>query len=208
MKEITQRQREIATFIAKFKKEKRYAPSLRNIADHFGFSVKAAHDHMKALERKGVIKTTPGVSRSIEMAGEFLDPQAETIEVPLLGTIAAGKPLLSEENIDYNLTIPGSLLQGAKDTYFALLVRGSSMIDDGIRGGDIAIIRQCSTAERGDIVAVSVEDDDVGGITLKEYYPTNDYVELRPANETMGPIITKACHIHGKLQLLIRQYRA
>jgi repressor LexA len=206
MKGITDRQREIATFISDFIKDKGYSPSVRDVAEHFGISVKASHDHLRALERKQIIKTTKGISRSIELVGEDYGSRIETIQVPLLGTIAAGKPLLSEENVDYKLNIPTTMLHGAKDTYFALRIRGESMIEDGIFDGDIAILRQSDTAEKGEIVAASVEDDDGGGITLKEFYPNSEYVELRPANETMGPIITKACHIHGILQLLVRQY--
>ncbi|MFA6844484.1 MAG: transcriptional repressor LexA [Sphaerochaetaceae bacterium] len=206
MKGITDRQKEVATFIGQFIKENGYSPSVRDVAEHFGFSVKAAHDHLRALERKDIIRTAKGISRSIEVLQEGYPQKTENIEVPVLGTIAAGLPLLSEENVDYNLSIPSTMLHGAKDTYFALHVRGSSMIDDGIFDGDIVILKQSETAERGEIVAASVEDDDNGGITLKEFYPAADHVELRPANQSMGPIITRACHIHGKLVLLVRSY--
>lgn len=203
MKAVTERQKAIATYIASYIKEKKYAPSVRDIASEFGFSVKAGHDHLKALERKGIIRMTPGVSRSIELINDEFSPQAETIDVPLVGTIAAGKPLLSEENIDYTLPIPTALLHGANHTYFALSVRGESMIEAGINDGDTAIIQQCETAERGEIVAASVDED---GITLKKFYPMKDFIELRPCNHTMGPIRTRDCKIHGKLVLLVRSY--
>lgn len=206
MKEITERQKEILDFIASFIQDNRYSPCVRDISTHFGFSVKAAHDHLKALERKHMIKTTKGISRSIELTSDEFNP-VEIIQIPVVGTIAAGKPLLSEENVEYNLEIPSTMLKGALDTYFALHVHGSSMIEDGIFDGDIAVLRKCDTADPGDIVAASVEDDDQGGITLKEYYPHPDHVVLHPANALMGPIITRACHIHGKMQLLIRQYK-
>ena len=207
MKGITDRQREIAEYIGKFIKEKKYSPSVRDISAQFGFSVKAGHDHLKALEHKHIIRMTPGVSRSIELLDDRYNPTPDVVEVPLLGTIAAGTPLLSEENLDYNLDIPATLLHGGHGTYFALRVRGESMIEAGINTGDIAVLRQCETAENGEIVAVTVgEDSDPNGITLKKFYKLPDKIELRPCNHTMAPIITSACHIHGKLVLLVRSY--
>jgi repressor LexA len=128
------------------------------------------------------------------------------IEVPVIGTIAAGSPLMSEENTEYQLSIPSSMFKNPHNTYFALKIRGESMIEDGIFDGDIAVLKQCETAENGDIVAASVGDDEQRGITLKEFYRTNGNIELRPANSAMGPIITRSCRVHGKLSLLIRNY--
>ncbi|NCC64845.1 MAG: repressor LexA [Spirochaetia bacterium] len=205
MRELTQRQKDIAFFISKFIRENNYAPSVRDIAQHFQFSVKAAHDHLKALEAKQVIKTTGGVSRSIEIIGEDFFPREELIQVPVIGSIAAGRPLMSEENTEYCLNLPTTMLKNTRNTYFALKIKGDSMIEEGIFDGDIAVIRKCEVAQSGDIVAATVSDEEPG-ITLKEYRPQKGYVELRPANATMGPIITRSCKIHGKLQLLIRNY--
>lgn len=205
MHELTERQRDVATFISTFIKQNNYAPSVRDIADHFTFSVKAAHDHLKALEAKQVIKTTGGISRSIEVIGQEFFPREEMIQVPLIGSIAAGKPLMSEENTEYMISLPATMLRNTRNTYFALKVRGESMIDEGIFDGDIAIIKKCEVAETGEIIAASVGEDE-RGITLKLYYPSNGYIELRPANASMGPIITRSCKIHGKLHLLIRTY--
>ncbi|MGH0054217.1 MAG: transcriptional repressor LexA [Sphaerochaetaceae bacterium] len=206
MRELTERQKAVASYISLYIKENTYAPSVRDIADHFQFSVKAAHDHLKALEAKQVIKTTGRVSRSIEVIGEEFFPHEELIQIPVIGSIAAGMPLMSEENTDFTLNIPATMLKNTHNTYFALKVRGESMIDDGIYDGDIAILKKCDVAERGDIVAATVGDDEPG-ITLKGYYPNNGNIELRPANAAMGPIITRSCKIHGKLHLLIRNYR-
>ncbi len=206
MRQLTDRQKAVASFISTFIKENNYAPSVRDIADHFQFSVKAAHDHLKALEAKQVIKTTGGVSRSIEVIGEEFFPREELIQIPVIGSIAAGKPLMSEENTDFMLNLPATMLRNTHNTYFALKIRGESMIDEGIFDGDIAILRKCDDANRGDIVAATVGDDEPG-ITLKGYYPNNGNIELRPANPTMGPIITRSCKIHGKLHLLIRNYK-
>jgi repressor LexA len=178
---------------------------VRDIADHFAFSVKAAHDHLKALEAKQVIKTKSGISRSIEVIGSDFFPREEMIHVPLIGSIAAGAPLMSEENTEYLLSLPATMLRNTRNTYFALRIRGESMIEEGIFDGDIAILRKCEVADTGDIVAATVGEEDMG-ITLKYYYPSNGNIELRPANSTMGPIITRSCKIHGKLHLLIRSY--
>ncbi len=205
MRELTQRQIDVASFISDYIKKNAFSPSVRDIADHFNFSVKAAHDHVKALETKQVIRTTEGISRSIEIIGEEFYPREEMVQIPVLGSIAAGLPLMSEENTDYMLALPSTILKTTRNTYFALKIRGESMIEEGIFDGDIAILKKCETANSGDIVAASVGEDDQG-ITLKLYYPKQTLVELRPANSSMGPIITRSCRIHGTLHLLIRNY--
>ncbi|MDD3903768.1 MAG: transcriptional repressor LexA [Sphaerochaeta sp.] len=205
MRELTQRQKDVASFIKEFIKKNNYSPSVRDTAEYFNFSVKAAHDHLKALETKGIIKTTDGISRSIEVITEEYYPREELISVPVLGTIAAGTPLMSEENTDYLLKLPSSLLRNTHNVYFALKIRGDSMIEEGILDGDIAILKKCEVADTGDIVAASVGDEE-SGITLKGYYPSNGNIELRPANATLGSIITRSCRIHGKLHLIIRNY--
>ncbi len=205
MRELTERQKEVALFISQFIRKNNYAPSVRDVAENFKFSVKAAHDHIKALENKKVIRTTDGISRSIEIIGEEYIPREEMISIPVLGTIAAGVPLMSEENTDYLLNLPISMINNTHHTYFALKIRGESMIEAGIFDGDIAILRKCETANTGDIIAASVGEEEIG-ITLKGYYPSNGNIELRPANSALGSIITRSCRIHGKLHLLIRNY--
>ncbi len=205
MRELTERQRDVAQFISSYIQKNNYAPAVRDIATHFNFSVKAAHDHLRALEAKQVIRTTDGISRSIEIIGEEFSPYDEMIQVPVIGSIAAGTPLMSEENTEYLLPLPSTMLSGGRNTYFALKVRGESMIEDGIFDGDIAIMKKCEVAETGDVVAATVGDAD-DGITLKGFYPSGGNIELRPANASMGSIITRACTIHGKLHLLIRNY--
>lgn len=205
MRGLTQRQKEVALFISQFIRKNNYAPSIRDVAENFSFSVKAAHDHIKALETKNVIRTTDGISRSIEIIGEEYIPREEMISIPVLGTIAAGFPLMSEENTEYLLNLPISMINNTHNTYFALKIRGESMIEAGIFDGDIAILRKCETANTGDIIAASVGEEEPG-ITLKGYYPSNGNIELRPANSALGSIITRECRIHGKLHLLIRNY--
>ncbi|HZJ87985.1 MAG TPA: transcriptional repressor LexA [Sphaerochaeta sp.] len=206
MRPLTKRQTEVAEFISSYIQQHNYAPAVRDIANHFNFSVKAAHDHLKALETKQVIRTTGGVSRSIEIIGEEFFPYEELIQVPVIGSIAAGLPLMSEENTEYHLSIPAGMLRGSSNTYFALKVRGDSMIEAGIYDGDIAIMKKSDVANTGDVVAATVGEVDEG-ITLKGFYPSGKNIELRPANSAMGSIITRSCTLHGKLHLLIRNYR-
>lgn len=204
MKELTERQKEIASFIRSFILENGYAPTVRDIAENFQISAKAAHDHVKALERKQVIKTAEGLSRSMEVISQDFAPNKEMIEVPLLGSIAAGRPIMSEENWEGSIPFPASMLKNHNDTYYALHVRGESMIGAGIYDGDLAIIRHCSTANTGEIVVASVGEE--SAITLKRYYPHSNAIELRAENPEIGPIFTSDCQIHGKLYMIIRDY--
>ncbi len=205
MRQLTDRQKDIAQFISSYIQRNNYAPAVRDIANHFNFSVKAAHDHLRALEAKEVIRTTGGISRSIEIIGQEFSPYDNLVDVPVIGSIAAGKPLMSEENTEYMLSLPTTMLNGGRSTFFALKVRGESMIEEGIYDGDIAIMKKCEVAETGDIVAATVGELDEG-ITLKGFYPKGANIELRPANASMGSIITRSCTIHGKLHMLIRNY--
>lgn len=205
MRQLTDRQKDIAQFISSYIQRNNYAPAVRDIANHFNFSVKAAHDHLRALEAKEVIRTTGGISRSIEIIGQEFSPYDNLVDVPVIGSIAAGKPLMSEENTEYMLSLPTAMLNGGRSTFFALKVRGESMIEEGIYDGDIAIMKKCEVAETGDIVAATVGELDEG-ITLKGFYPKGANIELRPANASMGSIITRSCTIHGKLHMLIRNY--
>lgn len=203
MKHITNRQKEVADFIDGFIQEKHYSPSLREISSFFGFSVKAAHDHVKALQKKGIINTVENTSRAIEVIDQN---KTEIIKIPVLGRIAAGRPLLSEESIDYTIPISTEILgKYPKDSIlYAMKIFGDSMIDDGILDGDIAILRKTSEANNGDIVAASVNDE--YGITLKHFYKTPNRYELYPANRDFEPIISSSCEVYGKLVMVIRNY--
>jgi len=160
---------------------------VRDIATHFNFSVKAAHDHLRALEAKQVIRTTDGISRSIEIIGEEFSPYDEMIQVPVIGSIAAGTPLMSEENTEYLLPLPSTMLSGGRNTYFALKVRGESMIEDGIFDGDYVFVKKTPAAGVGDIVVAMIE----GEATVKRYYPEGDRIRFQPANANMSPIIVR-----------------
>lgn len=203
MKGLTARQQEVLDFIKQYIEQNSYAPAVRDIARHFGITVKAAHDHLKALEHKGAIHSSEGISRSTGVVGFSVAASVETISVPVLGNTAAGLPILAEENREFELQIPTSLIPG-KGPYFALHVEGDSMVDAGILDGDLAIIRQTGTANNGEIVVARVGEDN--RVTLKRYYLAQHAIELRPENPKYGSLYSKDVTILGKLHMIIRDY--
>ncbi len=203
MKELTARQNEVLEFIKQYIEHNSYAPAVRDIAKQFEITVKAAHDHLKALERKGAIHSVEGISRSTGVVGFKTAPTVETIAIPVLGNTAAGVPILAEENREYELHVPANMVTG-KGPYFALHVEGDSMVDAGILDGDLAIIRQSNTANNGEIVVVRVGEENM--VTLKKYYLTSNAIELRPANSKYGSIFSKDVTVLGRLHMIIRDY--
>jgi repressor LexA len=207
MKDLTQKQKQILDYITGFIKEKNYPPSIREIAEYFKITPKGAYDHLKAIEKKGYIKTEKNRSRAIELikssTGNTLNIDYDMIKVPLVGRVAAGNPILAEENIEEYLTFPKSMIPAnSEKDIFALRVRGDSMIDAKINDGDIAIIKKTSIANNGDIVVALIEDE----ATLKYFYKEKDYIRLEPANPKYKPIITKDAIIIGKLIGLYRRF--
>ncbi|MCX7811121.1 MAG: transcriptional repressor LexA [Leptospiraceae bacterium] len=203
MKDLTQKQKQILEFITNFVKEKNYPPSIREIADHFQITPKGAYDHLKAIEKKGFIKTEKNRSRAIELVKTNTDVDFDMIKIPLVGRVAAGAPILAEENIEEYLTFPRSMIPANSERdIFALRVTGDSMIDAKINDGDIAIIKKTSTAENGDIVVALIDDE----ATLKYFYKEKDHIRLEPANSKYKPIITKNAIIIGKLIGLYRRF--
>ncbi len=200
MKELTKRQSEILGFIREFKATNGYPPVNREVAAHFSISVKAAFDHLKALERKGMVTSAKGRSRTIECVSSDADEQFR--KVPLLGQVAAGIPIDAEENRDSMITVPNTLLKANKE-YFALKVDGESMVEAGIMDGDIAIVQKQVTANNGDTVVARVDD---GNVTLKEFYRESNRVRLQPRNSEMAPIFSQNVAIVGKLHILYRSY--
>lgn len=207
MKQLTKRQLEVADFIEQYIDTNGYAPSVRNIADNFGFSPKAAYDHMTALKKKGVIKTADNLPRGLALLKRNNNSDTTVIKVPLVGTTAAGAPLFSEEAYDGYLPIPQSLVGVSdSDTIYALKVRGDSMIEDGINDGDIAILLRTKEAKNGDIVVASIGDDESYAITLKHFYHNGNNYELRPANSSYKSMISNHCDVHGKLLMVIKKF--
>ena len=203
MKQITERQKEILNFISDYQAENSYPPTVREIGDHFGVSIRAVQDHITALQKKGFITQTQKKSRSIKvLVDERQKDQGMFMEkVPLIGTIAAGKPLLCEENYEGYVTLTEPFIRPGKN-YFALHVRGQSMINAGILEGDLAIIEQTSTATDGKIVVAVIDD----AITLKRYFKEPSRIRLQPENPAFHPIYCQDVRIVGILTNLVRTY--
>ena len=203
MKGLTKRQQEVLDFIRRYIADTKYPPTLREIGQHFGISVKGGYDHVKALERKRVIRCRSNRSRAIEILEERRDGRESggIHAVPVLGKVAAGKPLFVEENFDGFVQLPKELLGSGK--HFAVHVAGDSMRDAGIFDGDVAVIRYQTEASNGDIVVAMVDEE---AVTLKRFYRKTNAVELRPENSRFHPIFSQNVRILGKLACLIRRY--
>jgi repressor LexA len=200
MKGLTQRQREVLNFIREFIRLNRYPPTIREIATNFRFSVKGSYDHVKALEKKGYLRCHENRSRAIEILRDAEAEGEEVASVPLLGNVAAGRPLFAEENLQGYVQVPASTL--GKSTHFALQVKGDSMKDAGIMDGDVVVVTQQSTADNGDIVVAMVDD----AVTLKRFYVEKNRVRLKAENPRYPPLFTQNLRILGKLALLMRTY--
>jgi len=202
MKELTARQKEVLSFIASYLKNHSYPPTIREVADNYSISVKGAHDHITALKKKGYIKQADKRPRTMELTGTRLDDDSELVEIPILGSVAAGVPLLAEENFDGNIVLHRSMFRKNKK-YFALKVKGDSMSGAGILEGDMAIIEKQNTVRNGEI-AVAVIDE---AVTLKRFFKENTRVKLQAENPAYKPIYSQDVKIVGRLSGIIRSYK-
>jgi repressor LexA len=200
VKGLTQRQREVFDFIREFIRLNRYPPTIREIATNFRFSVKGSYDHVKALEKKGYIRCHENRSRAIEVLRDAEGDPESLASVPLLGNVAAGRPLFAEENFQGHVQVPASSLGGG--AHFALAVKGDSMRDAGIMDGDIVVVAHQATADNGDIVVAMVDD----AVTLKRFFVEKNRVRLKAENPRFPPIFTQNVRILGKLAFLMRSY--
>lgn len=201
MRKLTNRQTEVLAFIKGYLNEHRYPPTIREIAGHFSISVKGAYDHVKALEKKGSIRSGSSKSRTLEVVETEGNSTEELLEIPLLGNVAAGLPLFAEENFEGMVRIPSSQLP--RGEHFALQVRGDSMQDAGILDGDTAIFLKTESAANGDIIVARINDE---AVTLKRFYREANRVKLKAENPVYPPIYTQNIRILGKLHYLIRNY--
>ena len=200
-KDLTERQEEIFLFIKNRIRDTGIPPTVREIGDSFGITVKGAYDHLKAIEKKGFLRCEQNKSRSIELLVDNEGMRApQTVAVPLVGSIAAGSPIIAEENITDYLDFPRSLL--GRGEYFALKVRGDSMTGAGIENGDIAVIQKQNAARDGEIVAALLEDE----ATLKRFKKGQGSVQLIAENPAYKPIVTKDVQILGVLSAIFRNY--
>ena len=203
MKTLTERQKEVLEFIARFSEENGYPPTVREIGENFGISLRAVQDHIAACQKKGYLSHCQKRSRSFRVikGDNFSESKTFVTKVPKLGTIAAGKPLLSEANLAGYVTIAEPFVKPGK-TYFALNVRGASMVNAGILEGDLAIIEQTEMAAEGQIVVAVVDN----AITLKRFYKEQDRIRLQPENPDFQPIYASDVKIAGIMVGLVRTY--
>ncbi len=201
MKKLTEKQLRIFNFIKEAIETSGYPPTVREIGDRFGITVKGAYDHLKAIEKKGYIRCTTNKSRAIEILSEKISKSVSDLHnIPVVGRIAAGFPILAQENIEYYIRLPKSMVPAGE--LFALHVKGDSMIEKGINDGDIAIIKKQNSAHSGDIVAALIDDE----ATLKTLKIADKKIQLVPANGKYKPIIADNVVILGKLVSLLRKY--
>jgi len=199
---IYTRQRQILDFISQFIDANGCAPTLKQIAQAIGVSSLATvHEHLQALERKGLIKKKVGDTRGIELTS-ITPKTAVGIDVPIMGFIAAGAPIEPYTDPNATLAIPPAMFSSTR-RIFVLQVRGESMIEVGINDGDYVVIEQQENAMNGEIVVALLEN---GMATLKRYFKEATRIRLEPANRTMSPIYARNVTVQGRVVGLIRKY--
>ena len=201
---LYKRQRQIVEFISQFIQKNGYSPTLSEIAVAIGVSSLATiHEHLQALEKKGVIRKFDGAIRGIEIVDK---PSLEgaSIELPILGFIAAGRPIEPLTDPNASMKVASSMLSGKKRA-FVLQVKGDSMIEEGIFNSDCVIIEECAieAVKDGDIVVALLEN---GLATLKRFFRERTRVRLEPANSTMSPIFAINVKVQGKCVGVIRKF--
>ncbi len=188
MKEMTSRQREVLEFVRTFSERHGVPPAVREIADRFGFTARAAFDHLKALERKGMLErrvTSKRASRTLVIPGRRLRQRSGADEIPVLGRIAAGSPILAVENREDSLPLRPEWFGVQSGDVFSLRVKGDSMIGAHILDGDLVVVRRQETANSGDIVAALIDGD----ATVKRFARDGEAVVLKPEHPTLKPIV-------------------
>ena len=211
---VTKRQQAVLDCIEDCIREKGYGPTVREVCHALGLSSPSTvHVHLKALEEKGLIKRDPLKSRSISLTyplegssvqassmPDVVQPSfSKIVNVPLVGDVAAGVPILAEENITDTISLPTDIVGDAPSVL--LSVRGESMIEAGINDGDYVVVKEQPVANNGDIVVAIIDD----GATVKRFYKEKDHIRLQPENSSMDPIITTNCSIAGKVVAVFRR---
>lgn len=192
---ITDKQREILEYMKEQILSKGYPPTVRDICEAVNLkSTSSVHSHLETLEKNGYIRRDPTKPRAIEIIDEnFNLTRREMVNVPLVGRVAAGEPILAVENIESYFPIPAEYMPNAES--FMLRVKGESMINAGIFDGDQILVQKCDTARNGEMVVALVDDS----ATVKTFYKEGDHIRLQPENDTMEPIIVPDCSILGKV---------
>jgi repressor LexA len=205
---LSGRQQEIYDFIVAYARKHGYPPTVREIGAEVGLaSPSTVHVHLAKLEQAGYVRRDPTKPRALELVGRERGSERDAGRVrvlPLVGEIAAGGPLLAEQNIEDYLAVPEPLSRGEDE--FLLRVRGESMIEAGIMPGDYVVVRPQSTAENGDVVAALVGDDEAASeATVKRYFREDGRIRLQPENSALEPLYPDHVHVLGKVIGLFRQ---
>lgn len=203
-KDLTKRQQEIFEFIKKYSARYGYPPTVRDIGKAVGLaSSSTVHAHLANLEKVGLLRRDPSKPRAIEMLDKAMDAAKNVVAgqggLPLVGHVAAGQPILAEENIEDYVEVPG--IAGGDEGEFVLAVRGDSMVDAGILDGDFVVVQRQETASDGEIVVALVGEE----ATVKRFFKESDHVRLQPENATMEPIRTRDVSIVGRVVGVFRR---
>ena len=200
---ISAKQREILEYIKSQILERGFPPAVREICEAVNLkSTSSVHSHLETLEKNGYIRRDPTKPRAIEICDDsFQMIRTEMVNIPVVGQVAAGTPILAEENIDNSIPIPVSMCP--KGDSFIVNVKGNSMINAGIFNGDMLFVHACNTAENGEKVVALIDDS----ATVKTYYKEKGHIRLQPENDEMDPIIVENCQILGKVFGVLRLYK-
>jgi repressor LexA len=200
---LYKRQKQILDFIRQYIDKYGYSPTLAEIAESINVSSLATvHEHLQALVQKGVIRRFDGAVRGLELLDEKISSTLQGVELPVMGFIAAGQPIMTYTDPDATVTVSPAMVSGKKRSY-VLQVKGDSMIEDGILDGDYVIIEEQTTARDGEIVVALIDN---GLATLKRYYREPNRIRLEPANAAMEPIYATNVKIQGKCVGVIRRF--
>jgi repressor LexA len=202
MDELTVRQGQILEFIRREVQTKKYPPSVREIGEAVGLSSSSTvHAHLAKLENKGYIRRDPTKPRAIELLDEDIPPAfiTDVVQVPIVGHVTAGAPILAQENIEDYFPLPRDMVH--RDTVFLLRVQGDSMVNAGILNGDYVIVRGQATANNGEIVVAMLENE----ATVKRFFREKDHIRLQPENDFYEPIRSPDVSVIGKVIGVFRQ---
>ncbi len=192
---ISAKQQEILDYIKEEILKRGYPPAVREICEAVNLkSTSSVHSHLETLEKNGYIRRDPTKPRAIEICDDnFQMVRTEMVSLPVVGQVAAGQPILAEENIESYFPVPAEFVPRGES--FVLNVKGDSMINVGILSGDQVLVNACNTARNGEIIVALIDDS----ATVKTYYKENGYIRLQPENDDMEPIIVDDCQILGKV---------
>ena len=201
---LTDKQTQILEYIRHEILAKGYPPSIREICQAVDLkSTSSVHAQLSSLEAKGYIRRDLTKSRSIEIIDDdFSLTKRELVNIPIVGTVSCGQPILDEQNIEDYFPVPPEYIHNTNNQTFMLRVKGDSMINVGIYEKDLVIVEQCSSARNGEIVVALIEDS----ATVKTFYKENGYIRLQPENDYMDPILVEHCEILGRVIGLFRNF--